>query len=52
MSLGRLTVNINAHESGTIHHSLLSDQTTKGIHRPFNGRISAFQAEGRGSIPR
>ncbi|OAD78108.1 hypothetical protein PHYBLDRAFT_68391 [Phycomyces blakesleeanus NRRL 1555(-)] len=34
MSLGRLTVDVNAHESGTTHHGSPPDQTTKGIHRP------------------
>ncbi|KAL0081590.1 hypothetical protein F4703DRAFT_1931242 [Phycomyces blakesleeanus] len=31
-SLGRLTIDVNAHESGTIRHSSPPDQTTEGIH--------------------
>ncbi|KAL0078515.1 hypothetical protein J3Q64DRAFT_1839473 [Phycomyces blakesleeanus] len=33
MSLGRLTININAHEFSTARHGSPLDQTTEGIHR-------------------
>ncbi|KAL0083260.1 hypothetical protein F4703DRAFT_1943526 [Phycomyces blakesleeanus] len=33
MSLGRLTVDINAHEFSTTRHGSPLDQTTEGIHR-------------------
>ncbi|KAL0081008.1 hypothetical protein J3Q64DRAFT_1838242 [Phycomyces blakesleeanus] len=32
-SLGQLTVDVNAHKSGTTRHGSLVKQTTKGIHR-------------------
>ncbi|KAL0092210.1 hypothetical protein J3Q64DRAFT_1829710 [Phycomyces blakesleeanus] len=32
-SLGRLTVDVNAHESGITRHGSPPDQTTEGIHR-------------------
>ncbi|OAD77034.1 hypothetical protein PHYBLDRAFT_142548 [Phycomyces blakesleeanus NRRL 1555(-)] len=35
-SLGRLTVDVNAHESGTTRHSSPPDQTTEGIHCPVS----------------
>ncbi|OAD71075.1 hypothetical protein PHYBLDRAFT_148293 [Phycomyces blakesleeanus NRRL 1555(-)] len=35
-SLGRLTIDVNAHESGTTHHGSPPDQTTKGIHCPVS----------------
>ncbi|KAL0088723.1 hypothetical protein J3Q64DRAFT_1832372 [Phycomyces blakesleeanus] len=37
MSLGRLTIDVNAHESGTARHGSLPDQITEGIHRPYSG---------------
>ncbi|OAD65525.1 hypothetical protein PHYBLDRAFT_64596 [Phycomyces blakesleeanus NRRL 1555(-)] len=36
MSLGRLTININSHKSGTTCHGSPPDQTTKGIHHPVS----------------
>ncbi|KAL0072871.1 hypothetical protein F4703DRAFT_1935638 [Phycomyces blakesleeanus] len=36
MSLGQLTIDVNAHESGTICCSSLLDQTTEGIHHPVS----------------
>ncbi|OAD66180.1 hypothetical protein PHYBLDRAFT_152749 [Phycomyces blakesleeanus NRRL 1555(-)] len=35
-SLGRLTVDVNAHKSGTARHGSPPDQTTKGMHRPVS----------------
>ncbi|OAD68458.1 hypothetical protein PHYBLDRAFT_150633 [Phycomyces blakesleeanus NRRL 1555(-)] len=31
-SLGRLTIDVNIHKSGTIYHGSSLDQTTKGTH--------------------
>ncbi|KAL0075095.1 hypothetical protein F4703DRAFT_1935194 [Phycomyces blakesleeanus] len=36
-SLGRLTVDVNAHESSTARHGSPPDQTTEGIHHPWLG---------------
>ncbi|KAL0079370.1 hypothetical protein J3Q64DRAFT_1839048 [Phycomyces blakesleeanus] len=33
-SFGQLTIDVDAHESGTARHSSPPDQTTEGIHRP------------------
>ncbi|OAD67777.1 hypothetical protein PHYBLDRAFT_174095 [Phycomyces blakesleeanus NRRL 1555(-)] len=36
MSLGRLTIDVNAHKSGTTRHGSPPDQTTEGTHCPVS----------------